>query len=69
MRFLSNTYNPDLPDARRYVSRNSDETQDQAWEHHRQWLKGKIIGKPQATASKTVEELEAIDMVGVYSVN
>lgn len=32
------------------------------------YYQGKIIGRPQATDSFTVEELEAKDVVGVYTV-
>lgn len=67
MKFLSNTYNPKLEDAKEHVVTREGETQTQAWQRHQQWLKGKAIGKPQATQKYTVSELEEMDMVGVYS--
>jgi hypothetical protein len=67
MRFISNTHNPKDKYARRYVVRSFHEPPEQAWQHHLEWLDGKIIGRPQATETYTVEQLEAMDLVGVYT--
>lgn len=64
MKFLSNTHDPH---ARMYVARMFDQTQEEAWRNHLEWLKDKVIGEPQATADYTVEELKAMGLVGVYS--
>ena len=66
MKFLSNIYDPNRPDASQFVSLEGNETQDQAWANHLRWLKGKVIGNPQATTSFSAEELKALHMVGVY---
>lgn len=66
MKFLSNTYNPTKPDSDLLVCRTFDQTQEEAIGQYRNWLRGKYIGRPQATVKYTVEELEAMDIVGVY---
>jgi len=67
MRFLGNTHNPaDVEGAKRSLIVSFDETPDQAWAHHLEWLADKIIGRPQASADYTVERLEAEGIVGVY---
>lgn len=65
--FLSNTYNPNAEDAFTYVRRRPHETPTEAWQHKLEWLSDKIIGEPQATEHYTVEQLKAMNMVGVYS--
>ena len=35
-------------------------------ETYPEWLRGKIIGEPKATAAYTTEEVRAMSMVGVY---
>jgi hypothetical protein len=66
LRFLSNTHDPKDPHAKMYIAHRFDQTQEEAWHYHCEWLKGKVIGKPQATSAYTVEELEKMGMVGVY---
>ncbi len=65
MEWLTNIYNPELPDAKWYIPFSPYQTQGQAWEAHLKYLKDKIIGRPKANMM-TVEELEARDLVGVY---
>ena len=67
MKFLMNIYNPELPDVYRTVLRSFEETQEEAWQHHLNWLQGKIIGDPVATEFYTVEQLKAMNLVGVYA--
>ena len=67
MKFLSNIYDPKDKNAKMYISCHFDETQDEAWCLHCEWLKDKIIGDPQATSYYTVQQLKDMGMVGVYS--
>jgi hypothetical protein len=67
LRFLSNTHDPKDKFARMYVARRFDETQEEAWHWHLEWLKGKVIGDPQATETYTVAQLKEMGMVGVYA--
>lgn len=67
LRFLSNTHDPKDKNARMYVARRFDETQEEAWRNHLAWLKGKVIGEPQATEAYTVAQLKEMGMVGVYA--
>ena len=67
LRFLSNTHDPKDKNARMYVYRRFDETQEEAWRNHLAWLKGKVIGDPQATEAYTVAQLKEMGLVGVYA--
>lgn len=67
LRFLSNTHDPKDKNARMYVARSFDETQEEAWRNHLEWLKGKVIGEPQATEAYTVAQLKEMGLVGVYA--
>jgi len=67
MRFLSNTYDPRLPDAKNQVSCKIGETHDLAWKRKLEWLAGKVISDPQPTSCHTVAELKAMGMVGIYA--
>ncbi len=67
MKWLSNIHDPKDPQAQMYVARSFHETPEEAWAHHQEWLKGKVIGEPQATEAYTVEQLKAMGMVGVYA--
>jgi len=66
MEFLTNIYNPTMPDAKEKTLCLSDETQQEAWEHQKQWLSDKVRGLPQETDVYTVLELVRMSMVGVY---
>jgi hypothetical protein len=67
MRWLSNAHNPEDPYASMYVVRLFPQSQEEAWRSHLDWLRDKVIGKPKETEKYTVEELEEMEMVGVYS--
>ena len=67
MKFLSNTYDPERKDAPMHVVTRNGETQQEAWYWHLEWLRGKVIGDPQATSAYTVEQLKEMGMVGVYA--
>ena len=66
MKFLTNTHDPKDKYAKMYVAHSLYETPAEAWAHHVEWLKDKIIGEPQATETYTVEQLKEMGMVGVY---
>ena len=66
MKHLTNLYDPRKEDAKIFISTMPHETPDEAWKHQQEWLKGKHIGRPQATAAYTVEQLEAMGYVGIY---
>ena len=69
LRFLSNTHDPKDKNFQMYVARSFHETQEQAVARHLEWLKGKVIGDPQATEAYTVAQLKEMGMVGVYMPN
>jgi len=71
MQFLTNTYDPGMPDAPeclvlRYEDMLGSDGRERAWQQHTRWLSDKIIGEPQATEAYTVAQLQAMHMVGVY---
>lgn len=66
MQFLTNKYNPTMPDAKERIYRLADETQQEAWERQERWLSDKVLGIPQKTGAHTVLELVRMGMVGVY---
>ena len=67
VKWLRNTYNPHSSDAETMaVTPGPDQTQYEAYRDWLVWLTGKWIGEPQATEKHTVEELKAMNMVGVY---
>ncbi len=67
MKHLTNLCDPSLEDAKTRIIPRPDETEDEAWNRMQKWLKGKVIGKPKATESYTVEQLEKQNIVGIYS--
>jgi hypothetical protein len=67
MKWLTNIYDPSRPDAQLHVYSGPKEDRDRAWKDHLAWLKDKVILEPQATDTYTVEQLEEMGMVGVYS--
>jgi len=71
MRWLSNTYDPKMPDARLEIMSEArpGQTAQGAWLEYKTWLSGKVIGEPQATESHTVDQLKAAHLVGVYAVD
>lgn len=67
MKFLTNLYDPRLPDAKYEMTLPFDQTAEQAWEYQKEWLSGKVIGEPRAIDLYTVEQLKAAHFVGIYS--
>jgi len=67
-RFCGNTSDPANEEvARMALSISFYETREEAWERHLQWLEDKDIRRPKATKTFTVEQLEKMGLVGVYS--
>lgn len=66
MKWLTNVYDPTLPDAKLFLCVMCDETYGEVWDNYLQWLRGKIIGEPEASEYYNVEELKRQGMVGVY---
>lgn len=72
-KFLSNIYDHRLPDAKQthvysyYAMSAGTEVMDIEWQHHLDWINQNVIGQPQATKWYTVEQLEKMGMIGIYS--
>jgi len=67
MRWLTNPYNPNLPDAKMYVAIMHYENQNEASMGYKSWLEGEVIGRPQATKTYSVKQLEDAGYVGIYA--
>lgn len=66
--FVTNIYNPNLPDAIDYLVKNDDETRKlQLFNYMIEKIKEFEIGDPQETEAKSVEELIELNIVGLYS--
>ncbi len=67
IKFLSNIYNPELPDAKNKIKLvDGFGTPQEQWQAHLDWLKGKIIQAPVGTDFYTSEQLKAQGMVSVW---
>jgi len=73
-RFLSNINDPRKPNARRYFHGSYNAFMDKSghsaadeWRHHMEWVNANVIDRPKATDTYTVEQLEAMNMVGIYA--
>lgn len=66
MRWLTNIHDPSKPDAYLHIYVEDGQTIQQAIDDWEIYLSNKIIGRPKASDAYTVEQLEAMDMVGVY---
>lgn len=69
MKFLGNALDPKLSDdeLEHGLVRNIYETPQQAVANHRRWLAGKIIAPPMGNEFFTMEQLERMNLVGVYT--
>jgi hypothetical protein len=73
MKSLTSTYDPTKVEeakmslALSFEDWNDPNGRERAWQHHLAYLKDKVIGRPQASDTYTVEELEAMGLVGVYA--
>lgn len=69
MRWLTNTRDPRLPDAKsRFIQEFSSCYEDiyHQWDIWIKYLEDKIIGDPKPTESSSVEYLKSIKYVGIY---
>lgn len=66
MKWLTNTHDPKDKDWKMYVTTRIGETRQQACANHLEWLDGKIIADPEPSDTYTVEQLKAMNIVGVY---
>lgn len=64
--WITNTYDPSRPDAWATIFLMPGQTHREAEESQKEFLYNKIIARPKATDTHTVEQLEAMGMVGVY---
>lgn len=72
LKFLSNTYDPKRPNARRYFVTSYEGWRDPGkgeweWQQHLNWIAQNRVGRPMASDSYTTEQLEEMGMVGIYS--
>lgn len=67
---LSNIFDPNLPGAKvmhQYeASINEVQRRNDEWNAHLDWYLSHLTGPPKASEAHTVEQLEAMGMVGVY---
>lgn len=66
LRWVSNTRNPDHVTIFNVLCRTG-ETPEQALTAYHNWVNQFYIGKPKATDTVTVEELEDAGLVGLYA--
>ncbi len=72
-RWLSNIYNPYLPDAERYLTysisayQNGGNAMKREWQAHLDWINEHLVGPPEKTHVYSVKELVKEGMVGVYA--
>ena len=66
MKYLTNLYDPKREDAKYLIHTLPHESEAEAWRRQVEWLKDKHIGRPQATKTYTIEQLEDMGYVGVY---
>lgn len=73
MKFLSNIYNPALPNARMYFTTSYQGFLDPSkaeleWKNHIDWINENIVGEPQPTDTYTVEQLKQMGYIGIYKI-
>lgn len=64
-RFLTNTHNPNDPEARK----KGDWRLDYQWQAHLEFIEANIIGLPQAMKHCTLEQQLKSGLVGIYAIN
>lgn len=65
LKWLTNTIDPKTATTYDMFVRLG-ETPNQAFRRFQDFMQGKVIGLPKATSAYTVEQLQAMKMVGVY---
>jgi len=63
---VGNTHDPNDRNARMYVARRSNETEQEAWDNYKRWLGSVVLGPVNATEWYTADELADMGLVGVY---
>ena len=66
LKWLSNIRDPKLPNQKRYIIRQWDETPEDALYWYNKWLEGKVIGEPKASDTYSALEMIEMGLVGVY---
>lgn len=63
MIWLTNCYNPYLPDSR---EKGYFDKTDEEWQDFLKWISCKVISEPKSTTRYSTEELNRFGYVGVY---
>jgi hypothetical protein len=68
MKWLTNTVDHTIPHWEEYIvaSRSIDQSPQEAIQHHKRFLEGKIIGHPKATKKYTTQQLHDMGFIGIY---
>lgn len=71
LKFLSNTYNPNLPNARMYFTTSYEgylnpDLGNYEYEQYLKWINENIVGEPQGSDTYTVEQLKEMGYIGIY---
>jgi len=67
MHFLTNIYDPRIPESKFKYNTGFLESPWHAEISIMKWIQDKILGDPKAERGHTVEQLKAMGIVGVYS--
>jgi hypothetical protein len=68
LKWISNIYDPSRDDMAEHVIPEGDESREEAVYWYLFWLVDKVIDEPVATKHYSVDELKAMNYVGVYKV-
>ena len=66
MKWLTNIYDPEQPDAYEKLIIRKHESREEAWREQENWLADKVIGLPKETSYMSVKRLIEQKLVGVY---
>lgn len=66
MKWLTNTYDPRLPEAKEHFTKNKAFP---TYEDFLNWLSDKQIGAPKASKRYSSHFLQQVNMVGIYSLD
>jgi hypothetical protein len=67
LKWLSNTYNPNLPDAKFHYVYMDGIDREKQWQNYLEWLNENVISLPKETEVFSRYELMEMGYVGVYS--
>lgn len=65
LKWLTNIYNPKMPDAKQRLNLIAGEDRDKAWEQYQLALADMVIGEPMPSAQRDLEEMKKANLVGV----